>query len=157
MKITWIFFTIQHIFWRTSQNLVSHAVVTTVDKEVAESNFTAYCIQQILHTTNVSTTAFYWTSSSARYLLLSSYLETGFCKQAFFSGELLKMLYKVSNRGKQRKERNIDIVCFNIFLIGNWVELQFVFMYFSHPFSCPRSVKLDCSVVCLIFFLHNLM
>lgn len=47
-KFTFIFFTIQHIFRRTSQNLVSHVVVTTVDKEVAESSFTAYCIQQIL-------------------------------------------------------------------------------------------------------------
>lgn len=47
-KFTLIFFTIQHIFRRTSQNLVSHVVVTTVDKEVAESSFTAYCIQQIL-------------------------------------------------------------------------------------------------------------
>lgn len=28
--------------------MVSHVVVTTVDKEVAESSFTAYCIQQIL-------------------------------------------------------------------------------------------------------------
>lgn len=50
--------------------MVSHVVVTTVDKEVAESSFTAYCIQQILVKKNVSTTAFYWTSSSARYLLL---------------------------------------------------------------------------------------
>lgn len=57
--------------------MVSHVVVTTelllrllrLDKEVAESSFTAYCIQQILVKKNVSTTAFYWTSSSARYLL----------------------------------------------------------------------------------------